>query len=193
MVCKHRAVSPPPHFIRDPRHRYSLELRPGEALDAAVRALARALEAEGLLPAGATDKPRFHPHLTILRASSIDDAVADDVASGLPAPVTFTAAGAFGSGRIVHVTPDDPSPLAGLRATAIAAIGVDVVDPIVHERVWTPHVTVAYEVHDEARAAALERVSAALPITGSWDSVQVWDLDVRPTRLVHCAPVHGAS
>jgi hypothetical protein len=64
----------------------------------------------------------------------------------------------------------------------------DELDPAVSQRPWTPHVTVAYAVPDAARVRARELVAARLPLVGAWDRAQSWDLDVRPTELVHDVP-----
>lgn len=182
------AVATPGSFVHDLRHRFSLELRPDDELDARLRAVAADLEAAGLLLPGATSAPRFHPHLTLLRAADIGAATAQLVATALSTDgdgsVCLDEASTFGGGRIVHVTPTDRVVLERARAVAVAAIAADQLDPLVHEREWTPHVTLAYAVPNPARADALAHVSGVLPIKGRWDSVQVWDLDVRPTQLV---------
>lgn len=182
-------------FVHDPRHRYSLELRPSEALDAHLRMIASQLEEAGLLERGASTAARFHPHLTLLRAATAPVRAAAEVAQCLAddrALVDLVVAATFGDGRIVHVVPDDRVLLDRARALAIDAVAPDELDPLVLERDWTPHVTLAYAVPEPARADALAHVAAALPVHGRWAHVDAWDLDVRPTRLVERVPVpHG--
>jgi 2'-5' RNA ligase len=178
-------------YVHDARHRFSYELRPEPRLDAELRAIAYQLEHDGLLEPGATSAPRFHPHITLLRAAharedALDGAVAQLAGIG---EGTFDAADAFGAGRIVYVTPADETPLRAARAAVRAVFDDEELDPVVHARPWTPHITLAYAVPEPARAAALARVRAALPVTGALDTVQIWDLDVRPTRLVAVRPL----
>jgi 2'-5' RNA ligase len=171
-------------YIKDLRHRYSYELRPDDALDAAVRALAAELDAAGLIEPGASVAPRFHPHLTFLRAATlVPDAVGDLVGSIEAAGVEFelTSTARFGDGRIICLVPADRTALDAARDRLLAQLDPADLDPVVHERAWTPHVTVAYAVPEPARAAALAHVEAALPLRGSWRRAQAWDLDVRPT------------
>lgn len=177
-------------YVHDARHRFSYELRPDRELDGRLRAIATALEDVGLILAGASTAPRFQPHLTLGRASvaSFDAvrAVADVLAGDTPA-VSFDRAGEFGDGRIAYLLPVARAEL-GVRAAREAVVDRldrSDVDPLVFTRDWTPHVTVAYAIPEPARPAAHELVRAALPLAGRWASVQVWDLDVRPTHLVH--------
>lgn len=176
-------------FVHDDRHRFSYELRPDAALDAALRDLARSLEAAGMLLPGATSAPRFHPHLTLLRASVAHEAAVAAAARATPLDVTFDAVGTFGGGRIVWVASGDPVRAEAARAAALAMLEPTAVDPLVTGRPWTPHVTLAYAVPQEHQASALARVEARLPLNGRWESAQCWDLDVRPTRLVERAEV----
>lgn len=172
-------------YVHDLRHRFSLELRPDPELDRRLRALALELETRGLIDPGATSAPRFQPHLTLLRAARIEPSVAEAVARALArdgARVTFTSADTFGQGRIVYVVPTEPAPFEEVRSAAVELIDPDELDPLVHSRAWTPHITVAYAVPEASRAAALRHVRDALPVIGMWGSVQTWDLDVRPTR-----------
>jgi len=176
-------------YIHDQRHRCSLEVRPDAALDATLRSLARDLEARGLLRPGATTAARFHPHLTLLRASAIPAAVVAHAAATLHAPVSFSCARTFGDGRIVYLAPDDCTTLIAVRGEAMSVLDADTLDPLATSRPWTPHVTLAYVVPEAAREAALELVCAALPVSGAWESVQAWDLDVRPTLLLDHVPI----
>jgi hypothetical protein len=89
----------------------------------------------------------------------------------------------------VFAAPADTRGLEQLRRDLLELLPADTIDPFVERRTWNPHVTLAYAVPEPHRAAALEFVTAQLPITGRWAEVQAWDLDVRPTRLVHAAPV----
>lgn len=169
-------------YVHDLRHRYSLELRPDAALDARLRAVAVELEAAGLMPTGAAQQPRFHPHVTVLRgARAVDLVLGVDVGTGA---VTFDRAGTFGHGRILWIAPADDTSLRLLRDRAAATLDPTEVDPLVTARAWTPHLTLAYAVPEPSRAAALERVQSTLPITGRWGSLEAWDLDVRPTVRV---------
>ena len=71
----------------------------------------------------------------------------------------------------------------GAPGTLLAHLPHADVDPLVISRGWTPHLTVAYAVDEpEHRAAALELVRAALPLTGTWRTLETWQLDERPTR-----------
>lgn len=174
-------------FIHDPRHRYSLELRPAEALDAHLRLVATQLEESGLIPVGASTATRFHPHVTLLRSATAPVRAATEVARVLHdagAIVHLTSAATFGDGRIIHVGPADRAPLDAARVAGIELVDPAELDPLVTARPWTPHVTLAYAVPPEARPEALAQVVAALPIHGRWASVEVWDLDVRPTHCV---------
>jgi 2'-5' RNA ligase len=171
-------------YIKDLRHRYSYELRPDDALDGAVRALAADLEARGLLEPGASVAPRFQPHLTLCRAAVlVPDAVHAAAAEigKRGAGIEFDGAVRFGDGRIICLVPTDRAALVATRASTLARFDPTELDPAVHERVWTPHVTVAYAVPEAARADALALVEAALPLRGAWQRAQAWDLDVRPT------------
>ncbi|MEO6866891.1 MAG: GNAT family N-acetyltransferase, partial [Gaiellales bacterium] len=97
-------------IVHDLRHAFSVELRPDPTLDASLRELAARLEAAGLLAAGAATAPRFHPHLTLLRASDVSAAALDAVAASVQEQgrvVTFTRAGTFGSGRIIWLAPSE--------------------------------------------------------------------------------------
>ena len=176
--------------VHDLRHRYSVELRPDEQLDADLRRVAHELEARGILLEGACTAARFHPHATLLNAGVPGIAAADNAAATLApgaAVVQFDEVGTFGHGRIVYVRPSDASALLTAREAAIAALDPDELDPLVHARPWTAHVTLAYAVPEGSREVALDHVRAALPIVGRWGGVQVWDLDVRPTVLLHRA------
>jgi 2'-5' RNA ligase len=177
--------------VDDPRHRFSYELRPDGELDASIRALASQLEADGLLPAGAATAPRFHPHLTLLRADRADPKLIQQVASQLRphAALELATVGSFGGGRIAWCAPARTTPLEHARIRLVAALGEQHVDPLALARSpWVPHVTVAYAVDEPHRAAVLERIAAALPLSGRWHVAQAWDLGVRPTRCV----VHAA-
>lgn len=178
-------------YIKDLRHRYSYELRPDGDLDAAVRAIAADLEARGLLDRGASTAPRFQPHLTWCRAAVLAPeailAAARRVAE-LDASARLTAVTTFGSGRIICLLPELLEPLQQSRAAVIGHIEPGALDPAVHLRPWTPHVTVAYSVPDAARDAALDAVRHSLPLEGRWERAQAWDLDVRPTRCEVDAP-----
>lgn len=183
-----------PAFVHDPRHAYSFEVRPAADLDARLRAVAADLESRGLIPAGATTAPRFHPHLTLLRAALPDLAAATAAAGELAAAasaVRFASVGTFGDGRIVYVEPADRAPLDAARAQLLSRISDDLLDPLALERELTPHVTLAYSVPAPTRAAAAEAVAAALPIEGRWGTLEVWYLDVRPTELVHRIALTG--
>lgn len=177
--------------VHDPRHRHSYELRPDHELDASLRTLAADLEGASLLEPGASTAPRFHPHLTFCRAASPDrEAVANAAAAIADAGtgVTLDRAGTFGDGRIVWLAPASRAELDAARARVLAILDPAEVDPLATSRPWTPHVTIAYAVPERARSAALAFVEARLPIAGSWRCVQAWDLDVRPTMLLHELP-----
>lgn len=179
-------------FVHDPRHAFSYEVRPSPALDGELRAVAHALEAAGLLAPGAATAPRFHPHLTLLRAAVADRAAAHAAAAALTAAgpeAAFTSVGVFGSGRIVYVQPRDRESLDAARAQLLSLIDDDLLDPLALDRELTPHVTLAYAVPEPHRAAARAQVEAALPLTGSWGTLEVWSLDERPTRLVAQVPL----
>ncbi|MCZ4496952.1 MAG: 2-5 ligase superfamily [Thermoleophilia bacterium] len=180
--------TPSTSFVHDPRQRYSYELRPDALLDAALRAIAARLEAAGLIAPGAATAPRFHPHLTMLRSASPSHTAALAAAvqlAGAARELDLRSADTFGVGRIVYVEPADGGPLHAARAAVAQAIPEEELDPVMLARPWTPHLTLAYAVAEPLRVAALKQVSAELPLTGSLASVEVWDLDVRPTVLVH--------
>lgn len=180
-------------FVHDPRHRFSYELRPDTSLDARVRDLAAELEADGLLPSGAATATRFHPHLTFVRADHVNLDLAADVAARIAhAPdITLDTVGTFGGGRIAWLAPAADLLLRATRAHVVSTLGGEEhVDPLALRRdPWTPHVTVAYSIDEQHRAAVRARLDAALPIAGRWSVAQVWDLDVRPTRLLHEASI----
>jgi 2'-5' RNA ligase len=184
-------------FIKDLRHRYSYELRPDAALDAAVRALATELEAAGLLEPGAATAPRFHPHLTCCRAAVLVPDAVDAAARRLArdgTAVVFDELVTFGDGRIACLVPSERAVLDAVRAEVLDRISPDQLDPTATSRPWTPHVTVAYSVPEPSRDEVLAQLEAALPLTGSWERCQAWDLDVRPTRLerdVRCVLDHA--
>jgi hypothetical protein len=72
----------------------------------------------------------------------------------------------------------------------VATLGAHHVDPLALRRdPWTPHVTIAYAIDEPHRDELAARLAAATPITGHWTVAQAWDLDVRPTRLVHEATI----
>ena len=173
--------------VDDPRHRYSYELRPDPGLDREIRALALRLELAGLLPAGAATAPRFQPHLTLLRADHHDAAALDRCARTLARDTTLVLdrSGTFGNGRIAWIAPRGDVLLRTGRAQLVEQLGAAHVDPLALARdPWVPHVTVAYAIDEPHRAAAIELVDASLPLAGSWQVAQCWDLDVRPTRCV---------
>lgn len=176
-------------FVHDERHRFSYELRPDAALDRRLRELAAELEGDGLLPHGAATAPRFHPHLTFVRADHAAPALVDDVAARIAkAPdVVLDTVGSFGGGRIAWLAPSQDRLLRATRVHVVAALGGEPhVDPLALRRdPWTPHVTLAYAIDEPHRDAVHERLTAALPLVGRWQLAQAWDLDVRPTRLVH--------
>lgn len=175
-------------FVHDPRQRYSYELRPDADLDAALRAIAARLEAAGLIAPGAATAPRFHPHMTMLRSAepSRDAAVAAAARlAGGASRVDLNVADTFGGGRIVYVQPTDDASLHAARAAVLESIPEAELDPVMLARPWTPHVTLAYSVAAPERDAALAQVTSELPLAGRLASVEVWDLDVRPTVLVH--------
>lgn len=180
-------------YVHDARHRFSLELRPDEALDRRLRVIAHELEARGLIAAGASTAPRFHPHATLLRMDGVEPAPAAAAAAALAlaggVEVEFDRLGTFGEGRIAFVQPADESAMQAARAAAVDRVDRASLDPLVLTRPWTPHVTLAYAIPEPTRAAARVLAEAALPIRGRWADLQVWDLDVRPTRLVHSAPI----
>lgn len=180
-------------FVHDERHRFSYELRPDDALDQRLRVLAAELEADGLLPAGAATAPRFHPHITFVRADHADDALVDVIARRIAKQpiVTLDAVGSFGGGRIAWLAPTSDRLLRATRVHVVDALGGEThVDPLALRRdPWTPHVTVAYAVDPAHREAVQQRLATALPVAGRWSVAQVWDLDVRPTRLVHEAAI----
>lgn len=185
-----------PGHVHDPRHRYSYELRPDRDLDARLRSLAAGLERDRLLERGASTAPRFHPHLTFCRAAQLVDAAVHAAATTIAAAgpeLELAAAGTFGDGRIIWLAPSRPEKLVAARATLIEQLDPHTLDPLALSRAWTPHVTVAYAVPAHARARALEQVRAALPVRGRWARAQGWDLDVRPTRLVHDVACVGTA
>lgn len=181
-------------FVHDPRHRFSYEVRPGADLDATLRALACNLERRGLIEAGASTAARFQPHVTLLRAATAPPAAVEAAAAVVRArpQVVLDRAGSFGNGRIVYLQMRARAQLDAARARAVSIIAPEHLDPLVHARDWTPHVTIAYAVPELAREEALRAVEDALPIRGAWQWVQAWDLDVRPTRLVAQVDVSAA-
>jgi len=177
------------------RHRYSLELRPTDEFDARLRRAARTLESAGLIEPGATTAERFHPHMTLLRASEIREVRAEAVAKRLAgghAEIRFAAASAFGEGRVLYLVPEVRSVLDRARANAIDAAPLDELDPLVYERKWTPHVTLAYSVPEATRELAHTALAELLPLEGAWGSVEIWDLDVRPTELEYSIDLGAA-
>ena len=177
-------------YVHDLRHRYSVELRPSAELDAQLRELARGLEHAGLVPDGASTQPRFHPHLTIGRTASVTRDVVEAVAAAintLGAAIEFTSAATFGHGRIIYVQLASDEIAHRARATMVEHTPEPDLDPLMFERAWIPHVTIAYSVPEATRAAALEHIRAQLPIGGAFATVEAWDLDVRPTVRLHCA------
>ncbi len=179
-------------FVHDERHRFSYELRPDADLDRRLRQMAADLEADGLLPAGAATAPRFHPHLTFLRADHASADLVDEIAMRIARDpvITLDTADSFGSGRIAWLAPTETRLLRATRVHVVDMLGSDHVDPLALRRdPWTPHVTVAYAVDEPHRSAVHDRLTAALPLTGRWTVAQAWDLDVRPTHLVHDAPI----
>lgn len=188
-IARTPAPAPEPtrgQHVHDVRHAVSVELRPDAALDARLRELAASLESAGLLAPGAATALRFQPHLTLLRARSVPDAAlaaAGAAAGEQDLTVRFTDAGTFGDGRIIWLALEDAGALHDLRRALLAHLPHADVDPLVTSRGWTPHLTVAYAVDEpEHRAAALELVRAALPLTGTWRTLETWQLDERPTR-----------
>ncbi len=175
-------------FVHDERHRFSYELRPDATLDRRLRDLAADLEADGLLPVGAATAPRFHPHITFVRADHAEAGVVEEIAARIgkdPALVLDTV-GTFGGGRIAWLAPSQDRLLRVTRAHVVDALGEVHVDPLALRRdPWIPHVTLAYSVDEPHREALHARLVDALPIRGRWVVAQAWDLDVRPTRLVH--------
>lgn len=185
-----------PEYVHDPRQRHSYELRPDAAFDAAVRALATGLESQGLIAPGASTAPRFHPHLTLLRAAEAEPALVDQVASAVATAAGFTCtrASTFGEGRIIWLGFDADSALRVARSALLESLDPASVDPVATTRPWTPHVTVAYAVPEPAREQALAWVEQQLPLAGRWARAQCWDLDVRPTVLAasaDCVPDAG--
>lgn len=180
-------------FVHDPRHRYSYELRPDATLDGQLRELAVDLERDGLLPDGAATAPRFHPHLTFVRADHADGDLARDIATRLAHDPTLTldVVGSFGGGRIAWLAPSADLLLHATRVHVVDALGGEAhVDPLALRRdPWTPHLTVAYSIAEPHRDEVRARLEAAAPLVGRWAVAQVWDLDVRPTRLVHEAAI----
>jgi 2'-5' RNA ligase len=175
-------------YVHDLRHRYSVELRPDEALDTAIRSVALGLEQIELVPAGASTQPRFQPHLTIGRASAVSRDVADAVADAVTAAgidASLVSTGTFGHGRIIYTELAAADVPLAARAALVAHADGALLDPLMSEREWIPHITIAYAVPEATQAAALECVRAALPLGGTFGTVEVWDLDVRPTQLVH--------
>lgn len=180
-------------YVHDLRHRYSMELRPDVTLDARMRVIATELEAAHLLAAGASTAPRFHPHLTLSRSATVTDKLVEQVATTAvrfdDGAVTFDRAGTFGDGRIIFLEPADDSIARATRAAIVAHLAATDIDPLVFTRDWTPHVTVAYAVPEPARVDALAHVRACLPLTGRFATIEAWDLDVRPTRLIQRADI----
>lgn len=176
-------------FVHDARHRYSYELRPEPTLDARLRELAAELEADGLLAPGAATAPRFHPHLTFVRADHASTALIDEIAARLAhdPEAALDLVGTFGGGRIAWLAPSQDLLLRATRVHVVDALGGEPhVDPLALRRdPWTPHVTIAYSIDEPHRDAVRARIEAALPLAGRWTVAQVWDLDVRPTRLIH--------
>jgi 2'-5' RNA ligase len=124
-----------------------------------------------------------------VRAQHADLDAVEALAARVDPRCELAAAGTFGDGRIVHVAPANADELVRLRSDLLALLPGDAIDPLAERRPWNPHVTLAYAVPEPHRAAAFELVAAALPLVGRWAQVQAWDLDVRPTRLVHAAPI----
>jgi 2'-5' RNA ligase len=180
-------------FVHDERHRFSYELRPDADLDRRLRELAVELEADGLLPPGAAAAPRFHPHITFVRADHADTALVEDIARRIAhdPELVLDTVGTFGGGRIAWLAPSRDLLLRATRVHVVDALGGEAhVDPLALRRdPWTPHVTVAYSIDEPHRDAVHARLAAALPIHGRWIVAQTWDLDVRPTRLVHEAAI----
>lgn len=180
-------------FVHDERHRYSYELRPDADLDRRLRHVALELEAEGLLPHGASTAPRFHPHITFVRADHADTDLVDEIAARLThdPEVAFDTVGTFGGGRIAWIAPSQDRLLRATRIHVVDTLGGEEhVDPLALRRdPWTPHVTLAYSIEEPHRAAVHAHLAASLPIVGRWSIAQAWDLDVRPTRLVHEARI----
>jgi 2'-5' RNA ligase len=172
---------------RDPRHRYSYELRPDAQLDQAIRHVALQLEATGAIAPGLATAPRFQPHLTLLRADRCDEqlvAAVADLVSHAPA-LDFETGGSFGAGRIGWLQPRDSDPLVAARDLLIREIADVHIDPLALARdPWIPHLTVAYAVEVEHRDVIVELLASRLPLAGTWASAQAWDLAMRPTVLV---------
>lgn len=180
--------------VADPRHRFSYELRPDAQLESVLRGLARRLEDDQLLPAGASTAPRFQPHLTLLRADHADRELVDALAGRVPSSLALATAGGFGDGRIAWLAPDGGEQLASARTWLVKQLGADHVDPLALARdPWVPHVTVAYAVEQQHRDAVRAALAAVLPLGGSWATVEAWDLDVRPTVRVAQAIVSRTS
>lgn len=175
-------------YVHDERHRFGLELRPDAMLDARIRAIAARLEEAGLVAEGMLQAPRFQPHVTLFRAAAWSLEACAAAAAAAPADVMFAGLGTFGGGRIAWLAPGDAEQLAAMRAAAMGAVDPAALDPAATARPWTPHVTVAYSIDEQHRPAALELITAALPITGRWATIEAWDLDVRPTvRVGSCS------
>lgn len=183
--------------LRDPRHRYSYELRPGRVLDARLRAIALELESGGMIEPGAATAARFHPHITFLRAGTPVHAALGVAAIALHRAggeqVELGAPSTFASGRIVHVTPIDPAPLFAAREAMLAQLAAADLDPVVSERAWLPHVSLAYETLQGRTASVIEHVAALVPLEGHWASLECWDLGVRPTQCVHRVELEGTG
>lgn len=177
-------------FVDDPRHRFSYELRPDLRVDRAVRGLAELLEADGLLPEGASTAARFQPHLTLLRADHADAGLVDELARRVGPQLELAAHGSFGGGRIAWLAPAEAAGLRDVRSWLVGQLGVDHVDPLALARdPWVPHVTVGYAIDEPHRAQVAARMEATLPVRGAWATVDAWDLDARPTVRVASAAI----
>ncbi|MCW2928889.1 MAG: 2-5 ligase superfamily [Thermoleophilia bacterium] len=176
-------------LLRDPRHRYSYELRPDRVLDARLRAIALELESAGMIESGSATATRFQPHLTFLRTGTpVPDAldVAAVVLHGSGGDrVTLGEPATFASGRIVHVSPEDPSPIEAAREAMLTALDAADVDPVVAERAWVPHVSLSYSTLPGRTEEVLAHVRRVMPLDGGWGSLECWDLGVRPTVRLH--------
>jgi hypothetical protein len=150
---------------------YTVELMPDPHLDLGVRELWDRLQAAGLPSLATHLHPTNRPHLTVLTAGSLTGLGP----LPLPLPVELGHVRMLGRALVREVTPT--AELRDLHAEIWSTLAH--ADPWPLPADWIPHVSLALNVPEGRRDAALDLLAALPPVSGRFVAARSYDTRAR--------------